>query len=162
MSERQAPIFIAVKTPTHWQALVALMQDYLARDLNNPGLSSIHADIADPQSRYTPPLGQAWLMQCDDQWVGCGALASTRVAGLAELKRMYVIEAFRGQGLARRMAEHLLRQAGTGGWPRVGLSTWASNRAALSLYRSLGFSPIEPFKDHPDPELLYLGRPALP
>ncbi|MEY3613346.1 MAG: hypothetical protein RJB14_3068 [Pseudomonadota bacterium] len=52
---------------------------------------------------------------------------------------------------------HLIEQARTAGFDRMGLSTWRSNTLALSLYERMGFAAMPAFKNHPDPDLVYLG-----
>ena len=52
---------------------------------------------------------------------------------------------------------HLIKQARAAGFTRMGLSTWRSNTVALALYERMGFTAIPAFKNHPDPDLVYLG-----
>lgn len=146
-----------VEQTAHWDAFVALMREYASSDLNNPGLSSIHGDMLHPQERYSGANGQAWLILCAAQWVGCGAFTTTRETGLAELKRLYVRPPFRGLNASRQLTLHLIKQARAAGFTRMGLSTWRSNTVALALYERMGFTAIPAFKNHPDPDLVYLG-----
>jgi ribosomal protein S18 acetylase RimI-like enzyme len=148
---------VHVEQAEHWDAFVSLMREYADTDLNNPGLSSIHGDMRHPQERYSGLHGQAWLIQCQGQLVGCGAFTTTREAGLAELKRLYVRPSFRGLSASRPLTLHLIAQARAAGFTRMGLSTWRSNTWALGLYERMGFSPMPAFKNHPDPDLVYLG-----
>ena len=50
------------------------------------------------------------------------------------------------------------RQARAAGYARAGLSTLNHNESGLALYRALGFATVPPFKTHPNPDLVYLGR----
>ena len=149
--------FERVEQAAHWDAFVGLMREYAGSDLNNPGQSSIHGDMRHPQERYSGLNGQAWLIQLDGQVVGCGAFTTTRKSGLAELKRLYVRPAFRGLSASRPLTLHLIKQARASGFTRMGLSTWRSNTLALGLYERMGFTPMPAFKNHPDPDLVYLG-----
>ena len=142
---------------TQWDAFVGLMREYAGTDLNNPGTSSIHGDMRQPEERYSGAHGQAWLVYRAEELVGCGAFTTTAEAGLAELKRLYVRPAFRGLGAARPHSLHLIEQARAAGFQRIGLSTWRSNTLALGLYQSMGFTPMPAFKYSPDPDLLYFG-----
>lgn len=52
---------------------------------------------------------------------------------------MGVVAAWRGRGLGRSLLDHALRAAPDAGFRRVELELYASNVAALRLYRSRGF-----------------------
>jgi ribosomal protein S18 acetylase RimI-like enzyme len=52
---------------------------------------------------------------------------------------MGILQAFRGRGLGRRLAEAVIREAQNVGIERIELGVYASNEAAVALYKSLGF-----------------------
>ena len=120
--------------------------------------SSIWNDLADLPARYGAPTGGVVLAWSGAEAVGCGAFAATREAGLCEVKRFYLLPAWRGRGLGRALVNAVLRQARAAGYARAGLSTWNHNESGLALYRALGFATVPPFKTHPNPDLVYLGR----
>ncbi len=93
--------------------------------------------------------------------VGCGTFAATRELGLCELKRFYVLPAWRRAGIGKALVLAMQRAAQAQGYANAGLTAWPDNTEGLALYRALGFTPVSPFKSHPDLALLYLGR-ALP
>lgn len=76
--------------------------------------------------------------------VGCGAF---RVVDgeTVEIKRMYVVPAFRGRGVSRIMLEHLESEARRRGYLRSILETGTRQLEAISLYASSGYSETEPF-----------------
>ncbi len=65
--------------------------------------------------------------------------------GDAELKRMYVIDAMRGRGLARRMLAVLEEDARTAGRARMVLETGTEQPEAIALYTSSGYEPCTKF-----------------
>lgn len=65
--------------------------------------------------------------------------------GDAEIKRMYVIEQMRGQGLARRILAALEEDARDAGRRRMVLETGAKQPEAVALYTSSGYEPCEKF-----------------
>ena len=84
----------------------------------------------------------AFLVACREGVpVGGGALRRLNAA-TAELKRMYVAPAVRGQGLGRRLVTALEAEARALGVRRLVLETGVRQTAALALYRATGFSPI--------------------
>jgi putative acetyltransferase len=68
----------------------------------------------------------------------------------AEVKSMHTVEAARGQGIGRRMIEHLIAVAREAGYTRVSLETGSMEEfaAARALYASAGFEVCEPFASY--------------
>lgn len=65
--------------------------------------------------------------------------------GDAELKRMYVIPACRGLGLARRILAVLEDDARAAGRVRMVLETGTQQPEAIALYTSSGYAPTKKF-----------------
>ncbi len=86
--------------------------------------------------------------------VGCGGirLIEPGADGLIrfEVKHLWVEPAARGTGLGRAMLAELERRARGFGAEELVLDTNASLQAAAGLYRSSGFSGIEPYNDNPN------------
>jgi putative acetyltransferase len=68
----------------------------------------------------------------------------------AEVKSMHTVAAARGQGIGRRMIEHLITVAREAGCKRVSLETgsMAEFAPARALYASAGFETCEPFASY--------------
>lgn len=66
----------------------------------------------------------------------------------AELKRMYVRPAHRGQGLAKALLAHLADHTRQHGIRVVRLETGIHQHAAIGLYERAGFVQIPPFGDY--------------
>jgi putative acetyltransferase len=112
------------------------------------------ADLDDVATEY---VGGAFLVARDgDVVVGTGALR--RLDGdTAELKRMFLLPAYRGRGLGLRLAQTLLDVARAGGCRRVRLVTNQRMARSHRLYAGLGFRPIEPYEENPDrPHALFM------
>jgi len=85
-----------------------------------------------------------------DRDAGCVAL---RMLGrdTAEMKRLYVRPAHRGQGLGRALAECAITAAREAGCARILLDTLPQMREAQAMYALLGFKPIGPYLREPTP-----------
>lgn len=65
--------------------------------------------------------------------------------GDAEMKRLYVVPALRGRGLARTMLAELERTALEAGRTRMVLETGIKQPEAIALYRSTGYADMPGF-----------------
>lgn len=62
------------------------------------------------------------------------------VAGECEYLALGVLEAYRGQGVGRRLLDYTLQMAEAAGVERVFLEVRVDNKAAINLYESAGFA----------------------
>jgi GNAT superfamily N-acetyltransferase len=106
------------------------------------------AALAEAPTVLNPPCGQFIVATIDDEVVGCGGLQwiDDRTA---EIKRMWVDSSRRGIGLGKRLLGHLEEEAQASGRARVILDTNESLAEAISMYHSLGYTPIERYNDNP-------------
>jgi putative acetyltransferase len=97
---------------------------------------------------YAPPAGFLMLAICDGETAGCVALRRLAI-DTCEMKRLYACPAFRGRGVGRKLAEAAIRHGTAAGYQKMRLDTIDSMKEALSLYGSLGFREIEPYRYNP-------------
>lgn len=77
----------------------------------------------------------------------------------AELKRMYVVPAHRGRGLARDLLARLEQSAAAAGADAMVLETGRPQVEAVSLYRAAGYTDIGRFGYYKDgPSAVHLGK----
>ena len=69
--------------------------------------------------------------------------ASLRLGCFWQVRDLYVLPAARRSGAARALLEQVRREAVAAGALRLALQTETGNAAALELYRSIGFRPVE-------------------
>ena len=87
--------------------------------------------------------------------VGCGGIALFPT--FAEVKRMYVREACRGQGVADAIIARLESEARDAGLGELKLETGTEQAAALRFYKRCGFKecgPFEPYKSMPEQSIV--------
>ena len=80
----------------------------------------------------------------DGTAIGCGALRGL-AAGVAELKRMYVVPTARGRGVSKALLAALEDEARRRGWTTLRLETGPRQPEAIALYTRAGYGPIEAF-----------------
>jgi GNAT superfamily N-acetyltransferase len=93
---------------------------------------------------FTPPLGVFLVAFLGEEPVGCAGIHRFD-EGVAELKRMYVVPAARGRGVARALLRGLEAAAAELGFRRVRLETGLRQPEAMALYGSAGYGVIEPY-----------------
>lgn len=113
-------------------------------------------ELASLPGKYAPPAGRLLLATDNGKAVGCVALRPLD-AGICEMKRLYVRPDFRGLGLGRTLAERIIHEAREIGYQRLRLDTVEPvMRAAVALYRELGFLEIAPYGEHPVDGTLFM------
>lgn len=92
--------------------------------------------------------------------LACGAIVLT--PSFAEIKRMFVRPAARGQGLGRAMLGFLEAEAARHGCQRLMLETGVRQPEALRLYEGAGYSRRSRFGDYPDDPLsVFMEKPLM-
>jgi ribosomal protein S18 acetylase RimI-like enzyme len=108
---------------------------------------------------FDPPLGAFFVGYLDGRPAATGAWrrrSDVVVDGTdraAEVKRMYVVPAARGRGLARAMLAHLEATAREAGAEVMVLETGEAQPEAIALYESSGYGPIAGFGFYRDAPL---------
>lgn len=113
---------------------------------------SVHALDLDALSRPEVTFWTLWLGEGPGATLaGTGALKQL-APDHAELKSMRVHGALRGQGLAKRLLEHIVEHARNAGIRRLSLETGSQPffEPARTLYQRQGFEPCPPFGDYRD------------
>jgi putative acetyltransferase len=110
-----------------------------------PGVEYVYADAARMPGPYVPPQGGIWLAEADGAGIGCVALRPL-TERVAEVKRMFVNQAWRGRGVGRALLEALIIGARARGYSTLRLGTLDDMIAAQTLYSSLGFTPTERYR----------------
>ncbi|HKJ37300.1 MAG TPA: GNAT family N-acetyltransferase [Anaerolineales bacterium] len=108
------------------------------------------SEMGDVQSNYFDN-GGTFLVACDDDKViGTGAVKYLE-DGVCEIKRLWLLTPYHGQGLGYRMIQELFSVARAKGYKIVRLETDpVYQKRALNFYKKLGFYEIPRFGDDPD------------
>lgn len=111
--------------------------------------AAFDAELAGLPGKYARPQGRLFIAYVDGKPAGCVALRDLK-HGVCEMKRMFVPDAFRGQGIGRALAERIIAEAKEAGYRTMRLDTSRRQAEAMRLYESMGFQRTAPYYDVTD------------
>ncbi|MGV3732326.1 MAG: GNAT family N-acetyltransferase [Microcella sp.] len=144
--------------PSDEAARVLLDQYFQARALGFPGGPEAYRRTDPVDGEFTPPAGVFLIVEGENLSgepadVGCGGvrrIADGPHGARFEVKHLWVLPHARRFGYGRALMDELTRRARELGAAELVLDTNESLAEAGALYRSLGFTPIEPYNDNPN------------
>lgn len=155
---------LLIPTPEDMHAVRQIFQEY-ADSLNiDLKFQGFEAELSLLPGEYSGPRGHILLARVDGSIAGCCALRpldDCDYPNAAEMKRLYVRQAFRGVGLGRQLVEAMLDTARQAGYDHVLLDTLDDMEAARTLYEELGFESIGPYYHNPLQGAHYLKAALL-
>jgi GNAT superfamily N-acetyltransferase len=126
---------------------------YDGLELDGPSMPRAGAE------ELSPPGGAFTVGWRDGEPVCCGGLKRLS-EGTCEIKKMYVVPAARGQGVARTLLHELERMAEQLGYAVVRLDTGPKQVHAQALYVSEGYEQVADFNGNP--VAVFWGEKRLP
>lgn len=111
-------------------------------------------ELATLPGAYSAPDGCILLARVNNEPAGCVAVRKIG-EGVCEMKRLYVRPEFHGRGIGRALAEAVIADARERGYAQMRLDTLPTMRAAVALYRSLGFGERDAYYHNPTPNVIY-------
>lgn len=149
-------VLLSAATPSEYDAARRLFVEY-ARSLSfDLCFQNFEAELAGMATMYGAPHGGLILVRegAAGEFVGCAGIRRIDER-TAELKRMYVRDAYRKLGLGRRLLERAIELARELGYRAIRLDTMPSMARAIALYRQYGFREIENYRYNPEPGALF-------
>jgi putative acetyltransferase len=144
---------IEVQTNSELQQVKELFRKYYEFLAHDHGLDisyqGIEDELATLPGKFTAPKGRLIMAVNSEQPMGCAALRPIDEQ-VCELKRMYVLPQFQGQGIGKALAKKLIQEARKIGYKTIRLDTGNFLTTAIKLYESLGFKQIPPYNDVPE------------
>ena len=144
--ERRSPA--EIETASDMGAVREIFQAYadaLDFDLD---FQNFKSELEDLPGRYAPPEGALLVARIDGQTVGCVGVRKWEEK-ICEMKRLFVVERFRGRAAGRKLAEAAVAAARKAGYEEMRLDTVSSMAEAVSIYEKLGFFEIPRYRVNP-------------
>lgn len=104
---------------------------------------------------FEPPDGILLLAKYDNIPAGCVMLRKLS-DDICEMKRLFVTPEFRGLKIGKALAQIVIEQAKKIGYQKMRLDTGTFMEQAATLYKSMGFNEIPPYRYNPIEGTLYL------
>jgi GNAT superfamily N-acetyltransferase len=109
------------------------------------------------QAVYRPP-GVFLIADRAGQAAGCAGLSALPGGRTAEVRRLYVRPAHRGNGIARTLMTHAHDHAARHGMTRLILDVLPARTTVISFYRRLGYTETGPFETESPVPMTYMER----
>jgi putative acetyltransferase len=132
-----------------------LFEEYAADIRVDLCFQNFAEELASLPGKYAFPEGALLLAQDGDQFAGCVALRKLE-HDVCEMKRLYVRPPFRGHGVGRELAVHVIDLARQHKYRVMRLDTLGWMKPAIKLYEQLGFRRIEPYCHNPQSDAVYM------
>jgi ribosomal protein S18 acetylase RimI-like enzyme len=148
---------------------IALVFEYMAATQAETGQAvpggigelpdALQRECRDLPAVYHLP-GALLIADHGSQPAGCVGLTPCTDKHTAEVKRLYVRPAWRGNGIARTLMNHAHHHAAQHSITRLILDVLPARTAVISFYRRLGYTETEPFATESPLPMIYMQRPV--
>ena len=98
-------------------------------------------EIARLEEKYAPPRGSIYLVYVEDELAGCVGMKPSDTES-AELKRLYVRPAFRGQNLGELLTRRIMDDARAAGYR-------LARQKGCPVHQRLFLAPLSPLQSEP-------------
>ena len=139
---------IEANSEKHLEHIRELFKEYAESLGFTLDFQNFNKELAELPGEYAPPAGRLILALWDDEIAGCVALRKFKDT-ICEMKRMYVKARFRRKGIGRQLAENIVKEARKIGYTHMRIDTIETMKQANSLYKSMGFKEIKPYRYNP-------------
>lgn len=138
------PLLCKLQEPyINW--IAKMMQSQYNIYLKPSEINDFNLDFISDWKLFSGPRGRFYLLSVEGTAAGIGGIKPISDS-VAELKRLYVLDDYRGQGYGKIIISQLINDAEELGYEKIQLETLAFMQTAIRLYKSFGFQISAPFK----------------
>jgi putative acetyltransferase len=139
---------VHIESEQHLGQIRELFREYVASLGFELDFQDFKKEFDNLPGEYARPTGYLLLAYYDGEVAGCVALRKFK-DDICEMKRLYVRPRFRGQGIGRKLAKEIIRQARDAGYRCMRLDTIETMKQANALYKSMGFREVKAYRFNP-------------
>lgn len=147
-SNQPQVIYHHVSQSLDFQAAKELFVEYSKVMHLDLGFQDFADELKALPDRYSGPKGDLILATVGDQLAGSVAVHEFKPS-IAEMKRLYVRDAFRHLGIGQELVARILVSAKSLGYQSIRLDTLDKMQSAIKLYEAAGFKNIQPYRFNP-------------
>lgn len=126
----------------------------LQRDLS---FQNLNDELEHLDQKYAYQNGRILVAIDNKQVVGCVAYHRHNERR-CEMKRLYVLPAYRKQKIGLRLIENIIQVAKDEGYTEMVLDTILPLQSAINLYKKLGFIEIPAYYENPMNDVIYMKK----
>ena len=137
--------------------LIIEYTEWLNQDLS---FQDIDDELRHFPKKYSEPDGSFIIAKDGTLTVGCVGFRKLE-ENICEMKRLYVIDAYKGMGIGKILVEKIIAEAAQKNYKKMRLDTINTMKAALNIYYQSGFYEIEAYYHNPHDNIVYLEKELL-
>ena len=155
------PKIFPVETSEDIEIVKELLEEYITswfefdEPVHEKEVEKARGQMEDLLNHFGPPDGCLLVAKYKKESAGCVALRKLS-DNTCEMKRLYVKPEFRGLKIGRELAERVIEQARRIGYERMRIHTITALERANRLYKSLGFTEIDPYEYTPREDAVFM------
>ena len=134
-----------------------LFEEYVTSLGVDLSFQDFNKELSIIDQQYNHPVGALLLAYYDDVAIACAGVRKLD-DHTAELKRMYVRDGYKGQGIGVQLMQRSLEIARALGYQKIRLDTLQTMTKAQALYRSFGFYEIPSYRYNPLEGAIYMEK----
>lgn len=148
MNKKISPEIKIANSKEEFEAAKMLFTEYSNKLGFDLCFQNFKEELQEIKIQYNKPHGGLILLKNNIGFIACVGIRMFNIR-IAELKRMYVKEEFRGYGYGKLLLNEAIKLAKNLGYEKIWLDTLQNMEAAISLYKKNGFKNIESYRENP-------------
>ena len=107
--------------------------------------------------KYREPDGAFFVAKVRNTVAGCVGIKKI-ADGICEMKRLFVRDEYKGQGVGKHLVDAIILEAKRKGYLCMRLDTLTRMDKALALYRKFGFKEIGQYVENPIEDAVFMEK----
>jgi putative acetyltransferase len=150
--------FIEARLPEHYESAIDLIKAYLVFLGEDLSFQNIDEEYKLLPTMYGPPNGSIIICKTDDGNNAGMVAIRNKGNGTCEMKRLYVLPAYNGLGIGKKLCIHIIEKAQQLGYKKMVLDTLERLQPAYHLYKQLGFVETGAYYPNPLQGVVYFEK----